>query len=968
MTTIPETARLDRRLTAWLTGVLLVTTVLVFAGAVTQRADAAWGVPQFVRTVAGNGRPGVFPWGAQYNPVSNEVIVGDYLNNQIRRYTPSGKIIGSFYRENSTGQPYSIGIDPRNGDIYVPEIADGQAANKVAHYTKDGTYVRQLTLSGIDYQAWITIDANGNLIQADSHYANNSTNKPQVRVWRLSDGRNTKSFNVYPTGTTSANTPRIYGIDVDSGGNFWLTDTFNNRILKYDSAGRHVGTYGTGLFHGDARGMAIDEPRNRVYVSDATVGLVQVFNLQGTFVESLGGGAGAGPLNLGSARQPTVATDGTLYVAEYGNARVHRFTATGDDAGFFPKPAQPAVAGQLGEPRDVDVDDQTGDIWVADSWNQRFQRFGATGEFIGTWGSRSASPQYGMNYPRGIAIDPVSRRVWVANQRGHHIKRYDYDGGFVDQLGDAETDSEAAGFFRWPLDMEFQDGKALVTDRNSSKVKLLDAATGTELSSFTRSGNHGGAIDPVTGNLFVSTATTIYVYNPTGTSLITSFGSSGTGDGQFRHIWDMVVSNGVLYVTDDSASRIQAFTTSGAFLGKWGGYGQGAYQFKNPSGIAAGADGLLYVADAGNDRVSVFDPSKAKIGVTFPAPTMTLDYPGQGATVPARPVRLSGTATDETGVAGVQVAVQDQNTGLWFNASNSTWSTTQTWANSPLVGATSRSMTWAWSFIGMEYDGSYVAHVRALDVGGNASPVSTAAFSVVSESATDTAAPDALLTSPAPGSAGALEPPLVVSGDSADDTGVQLVEVRLRKAGTGQFLQPDGSFSTTTAWLPAELAEPATTSSAWSYAWAAPVAGSYEVAARTTDVLSNTGQQVLGTFALTEVLPPDTTPLVLSELVPAPNATVPAGSTTISGVATDDRAVGTVDVAIKNKGDNTWLRPDGSWGAFNWLPATLASPGAASTSWSRTWTALPGSFGYQLRATDASGNPTSLAFRSFTVN
>ena len=36
-----------------------------------------------------------------------------------------------------------------------------------------------------------------------------------------------------PTGTTSSTVPRIYGIDVDAAGNFWLNDTFNQRILKY---------------------------------------------------------------------------------------------------------------------------------------------------------------------------------------------------------------------------------------------------------------------------------------------------------------------------------------------------------------------------------------------------------------------------------------------------------------------------------------------------------------------------------------------------------------------------------------------------------------------------------------------------------------------------------------------------------------------------------------------------------------
>ena len=959
---------ITRRSAAAAVATLMVAAGLTLVGLTTTPAQAAWTVPQLVRSVAGNGRPGVFPWGVQYNPVSNEVIVGDYLNNQIRRYTPDGKILGSFYRSDNKGQPYSVAVDSRNGDIYVPEIADGGTANRVARYTKDGAFVRELNLSGSDYHAWISINDSGSLFQADSHFANSTSNPPQVRIWRLSDGVRTRQFNVMPPGTNSSNIPRIYGIDTDAAGNIWLTDTFNRRILKYSSTGTYLATYGVGVIQADARGMAVDDARNRLFVSVPSIGAVEVFDLQGNHLDTLGGGSGSGPENLGSARQPAVAPDGSLYVAEYGNARVHRFTVDGQDAGFFPNPAQPAIAGQLGEPRDVDVDDQTGDIWVADSWNQRVQRFASTGEFISTFGTRSTSPQYGMNYPRGIGVDPVSRRVWVVNQRGHHIKRYEYDGTFVDQLGDAELDNSAPGNFRWPLDVEFFGGRAMITDRNSSTVKILDAASGDEIGQVTRAGNHGGAIDPATGNIFLADGTRVYVYNPSGTTLLTSFGSAGTGDGQFRHIWDMVVSNGVLYVTDDTASRIQAFTTSGTFLGKWGGYGQGGYQFKNPSGIAADADGLIYVADAGNDRVMVFDPSKARGGSAWPPPNLTLAYPGQGATVPALPVRLSGTVTDETGVASVQVAIQDTATGLWFNATTSTWSATKGWAISPLVGETSKSMTWAWRFIGVEYSSSFHAEVRAVDVAGNTSTVHNVDFSVVAESTTDSAPPAVVLTNPSPGDSVALEPPLVISGDSADDTGVQTVELRVRRAGTSQFLQPDGSFSATTAWLPATLADPATAATAWAYSWAQPEVGSYEVAVRPRDVLDNSDIQVLGTFDLTGVLPPDTTPLTLSQLLPAPNSTVTAAAATISGTATDDRSVASVDVAIKNRTTNQWLRPDGTWGAFGWLPTSLAAPGAASTTWSRAWAATPGLYGYQLRASDAAGNSTAQAFRQFTVN
>ena len=42
--------------------------------------------------------------------------------------------------------PYSVGIDPATGDIYIPEIGDGngQTNDYIAHYRADGTFVREI--------------------------------------------------------------------------------------------------------------------------------------------------------------------------------------------------------------------------------------------------------------------------------------------------------------------------------------------------------------------------------------------------------------------------------------------------------------------------------------------------------------------------------------------------------------------------------------------------------------------------------------------------------------------------------------------------------------------------------------------------------------------------------------------------------------------------------------------------------
>jgi hypothetical protein len=82
-----------------------------------------------------------------------------------------------------------------------------------------------------------------------------------------------------------------------------------------------------------------------------------------------------------------------------------------------------------------------------------------------------------------------------------------------------------------------------------------------------------------------------------------------------------------------------------------------------------------------------------------------------------------------------------------------------------------------------------------------------------------------------------------------------------------------------------------------------------------------------------------------------------APSIVFAGTATDDRGVARVDVAIKRADTNQWLRLDGTWGVFQWLPASLASPSATSTGWTYDWTsAFAGAFTVQVRATDGAAN------------
>jgi len=70
---------------------------------------------------------------------------------------------------------------------------------------------------------------------------------------------------------------------------------------------------------------------------------------------------------------------------------------------------------------------------------------------------------------------------------------------------------------------------------------------------------------------------------------------------------------GNVYVADSWNHRIQKFTASGAFIGKWGKKGTGDGELDMPFGIAIDGDGNVYVAEWGNHRIQKFSSSGAYI-------------------------------------------------------------------------------------------------------------------------------------------------------------------------------------------------------------------------------------------------------------------------------------------------------------------------------------------------------------------
>lgn len=94
-------------------------------------------------------------------------------------------------------------------------------------------------------------------------------------------------------------------------------------------------------------------------------------------------------------------------------------------------------------------------------------------------------------------------------------------------------------------------------------------------------------------------------YAPTYSS---SFGSSGTGNGQFAHPADVALdSKGDLWVADENNNRLEEFNEKGEFMKSVGSSGAGNGQFTRPKSIAFAAGGNFWVADSGNNRLEEFN-------------------------------------------------------------------------------------------------------------------------------------------------------------------------------------------------------------------------------------------------------------------------------------------------------------------------------------------------------------------------
>ncbi len=401
------------------------------------------------------------------------------------------------------------------------------------------------------------------------------------------------------------------GVAVDSSGNVWVADTFNNRVQEFNSSGtytRQFGTTGTG--NGQFKepfGIAINSEGN-LWVTDAGNNRVQEFSSTGTYIKQFGSiGSGAGQFS--SPQGITITPEGNIWVADTKNNRIEEFSSTGT----YERAAgsSGSGAGQLSGPKGV-ASDASGNIWVTDSKNNRVEEFSTTGGYVRQFGSEGSGHGQ-FKETRGITVDSTGV-LWVTDKTSGRVQGFNASGEFLTQYGGSGQFNEPEGI------AVTGSGTIYVADTSNQAIQMLHLSNFTPLSYASKFSAYGGGVEPTSwqqdlvfdasGNVWVADALNnrIEEFNAAGTYL-KAIGSAGSGNGQLNTPSGLALtSQGYVWVADTYNNRIEEFEPNGKYIRQFGSAGSGEGQFNLPRGIRIfPGTGYIAVADQGNNRVQVFN-------------------------------------------------------------------------------------------------------------------------------------------------------------------------------------------------------------------------------------------------------------------------------------------------------------------------------------------------------------------------
>ena len=465
---------------------------------------------------------------------------------------------------------------------------------------------------------------------------------------------------------TSAELNQPAGLAIDSAGNIYIADTFNNVIRMVNTSGTIStvagnGTEGCGGDGGTATSAELDRPRGvfvdgsgNIFIADTNCRAIREV-VSGTIntiagngqLGCNGDGGQATAASVGNPRDVLV-SNGSLYISNGGCDHIRDVvlntgiinTYAGSKLGYDGE-GHPPLSAEFSTPTGLALEPGDGLLIVVDSGNNRVRRItkGAVNTIAGGYtGDGGPITKSALNDPQNIVFDK-NRNMFIVEGLGNRVRKVTSGGTISTFAGTGVTGMGGNGgpatsaTLNNPLGVAV-DTKAnvYIADSGNDVIRVVNKA-GT-ISIFAQSATFGSpaslATDPA-NNVYAADQGACVIWKITPQAVITAIageinncGYGGDGGPATSALLNApygvaLDSAGDLYIGDTGNNRVRMVNTSGKIKtvvdrkGICGYTGDGgpatAAEICTPLGVQLDPSGNLYIADWRNAVFRMVNPS-----------------------------------------------------------------------------------------------------------------------------------------------------------------------------------------------------------------------------------------------------------------------------------------------------------------------------------------------------------------------